>query len=57
MSELYDIDKLPERNFTLSFKLIDRYQSKDSFLQAKLTCANYQKGYFRGGKNTLELVT
>ena len=57
MPKLYDIYELPERNFPLSFKLIDFCQREDPFLQAKLICVNYQNGYFRGGRNTIEVVT
>ena len=32
VSELYDIDELPEGTFTLSFKLKDRYQQEDHLL-------------------------
>ena len=56
MSELYDIDELHEGTFLLSFKLIDRYQREDPGLRAILTCAKYQKGYFCGGMNTMEIL-
>ena len=57
MSELYDIEELPEGAFPLSFKLIDRYQREEPFLTEKINSAEYQKGSFCGGWNTIELVT
>ena len=51
VSELYDIEELPEGKFTLSFKIIDRYQREELMLTEKLTCAEYKKGSFRGGRN------
>ena len=41
MSELYDIEKLPEGMFPLSFKDIDRYQREDPFLTEELKCAEF----------------
>ena len=52
MSGLYDINKLPEGNFPLSFKIMDLYQHKDPYLQAKLKSAKYQNGYLCGDFNT-----
>ena len=43
--------------FPLSFKLVDFYQKEDPILTEKLKCAEYIKGYFRGGQNTTNLVT
>ena len=40
MSELYDIKKLPEVMFTLSFKLIDQYQQEDPILTKNLILQN-----------------
>ena len=57
ISELYDIEELPESTFPLSLKLIDRYQQEDPILTEKLKCAEYSKGSFRGGINTIKLVT
>ena len=56
MSELYDINELNKGTFPLSFQLIDCYQQEDPRLQEN-TCATYQKGYFCGNCNTIELVT
>ena len=55
--ELYNIKELPDGTFPLLFKLIDRYLREDPFLTEKLKCAEYQKGSFCGGCNTIELVT
>ena len=57
MSEIYNIEELPEGSFPLSFKLIDRYQQEDTILTEKLKCAEYIKGSFRGGQNTIKIVT
>ena len=57
ISELYDIDELLESMFSLSFNIIDGYQREDPFLSEKLNSAEYQKGYFRGDRNTIRLVT
>ena len=57
MSKLYDIDELPEGTFLLSFNIIDHYHLEESFLLKKLNSAEYQKGSFRGGQNTIKLVT
>ena len=53
MSEFYDIEELPGGTFPLSFKLIDHYQSEDTFLTEKLNCAKYTKGSFFGGRNNI----
>ena len=52
MSELYDIEELPEGTFTPSFNFIDRCQREDPFLTEKLKCAEFTKGYFGEGRNT-----
>ena len=57
MSELYDIDELPYGMFPLSFNIIDSYQREDPFLTKTLNSTEYQKGSFRGGRNTIKLVT
>ena len=49
MSELYNIDVLPDE----SFKIIDRYQQKYPFLTEKLNSTEYQKGSFCGVVNTI----
>ena len=57
MLELYNTKEPPEGMFPLSFKIIDRYQQEDPVLTEKLTCIEYKKGSFRGGRNTIKLVT
>ena len=57
MSELYNIDELPDGMFPLSFKIIDRYQREDPFLLEKLNSVEYLKSYFSGGWNNIKLVT
>ena len=57
MLELYYIVELPEGTFPLSFNLIDRYQREDPFLTEKLKCVEYKKGYFCGGRSTIDIIT
>ena len=57
MLELYDIKELPYGTFPLSFKLIDCYHREDPTLSEKFNSAEYIKGSFRGGRNTINLVT
>ena len=57
MSEIYDIEELPEGTFPLYFNLIYRYQQEDPFLTENLKCTEYTKGTFRGGRNTIDLIT
>ena len=57
MSEIYNINELPEGKFQISFNIIDRYQREDPILSEELNSAEYQKGSFRGGRNNIELVT
>ena len=40
ISELYDIDELPDGTFSLSFNIIDRYQREYPFLTEKLNSAD-----------------
>ena len=49
MSELYDINEVTDCTFTLSLKIIDRYQREYPVIQKKINSAEYQKGYFYGG--------
>ena len=56
-SELYNIEKMPHETFTIYLKLIESYQKEDPILSEKLKCTDYKKGYFRGGWNTIKLVT
>ena len=55
MSKLFDI-KLLECKFPLFFKIINRYQWEEPILTEK-NYAEYKNGYFRGDRNTINLVT
>ena len=57
ISELYDTEELLEGTFPLSFKLVDHYQWEEPILTEKLNSAEYIKGYFQGGRNTINFVT
>ena len=57
MSEIYDIEELPEGTFPLSFNIIHRYQREDPFLMEELNGKKHQKGSFYGGWNTILLIT
>ena len=46
MSEVYEIEELPEGTFPLSFNLIDRYQLEDTFLTENLNAQNIQGVFF-----------
>ena len=39
MSELYDIEELPEGTFSLSLNLIDRFRREDPFPTENIKCA------------------
>ena len=56
MYKLYGI-KPPDGMFPLSFKLIYLYQREDPIITGKLNSEEYKKGSFRGGQNTIKLVT
>ena len=56
MSEFYNIDEIPYGAFPLYLKLVYHYKWEDPFLLEKLKCAEYQKAYVGGGRNTIELV-
>ena len=43
--------------FLLSFKLVDLYQLEEPILTEKIDSSEYIQGYFRGGQNTINLVT
>ena len=36
VSEMFDIEKLPEGTFTITINIIDQYQQKDPFLTTKI---------------------
>ena len=46
MSELYDIEELPNGTFDLYFKKIDRYQREDPFLTEILNAQNINRVIF-----------
>ena len=56
MSKLYNIKELTEGMFPLSFNLVYRCQREDPFLTEKPKCAEYTKGYFCRGRNTIDLI-
>ena len=57
MSELYDIEELPEGTFPLYFNLLYRYQQEEPFFAEKLKCAEYTKVSFCGGRITIDIIT
>ena len=52
MSELFEINELPEGEFPMILNIIDQYQQKDPCLTDKLKCDKYKGGYFCGVRNT-----
>ena len=58
MSEINDIEEVPEGNFPINFKLIKKYQQKNPSILAKYKEGTYQKGIFGGGSNiNINLIT
>ena len=57
MSELYDIKEILQVTFTISFKLIERYQWEYPSSTEILKYAIYQKHNSCGVQNTIEFVT
>ena len=58
MSEIYDIEGLPEGSFPIKLKLIQKYQRMEPSIIAKYKTDTYQEGYYRGGSNIyLKLIT
>ena len=58
MSEINDIEELPEGNFPINLKPIKKYQQSEPSLMAKYKYGTYHKGYFGGGSNIyLKLIT
>ena len=51
MSEINDIEELPEGNFHINLKLIQRYQQAEPIIIDKYKSGMYHKGYFCGGGN------
>ena len=48
MSEINDIEELPEGNFPINLKLIAKYQRQEPSIREKYKNGKYHKGYFRG---------
>ena len=46
MSEIYNIDKISEGTFPLSFNFVYLYQREDPFLSENFKCAKYNKVLF-----------
>ena len=58
MSEINDIEEIPESNVSNNLKLIQRYQQSEPILVAKYKNGTHHKGSFRGGINKkLSLIT
>ena len=58
MSEIKDIEELPEGNFPINLKLIQQYQRKEPRIRAKYKTGMYHKGSFCGGGNIyINLIT
>ena len=57
MSERYDIEELPEGKFPIYFILIYYYQREDPFLTEKPKCAEFTKGSYCRGRNTIGRIT
>ena len=58
MSEINDIEEIPEGGFPINLKLIAKYQWKEPSLLAKYKDGTYHKGSFCGGSNIyINLIT
>ena len=58
MSEINDIEELPEAFFPINLKLIDQHQWRYPIQMDKYTIGVYKTGYFCGGSNIgLKLIT
>ena len=58
MSEISDVKEIPEGDFPINLRLIQRHQWAEPSLTAKNKGGKYQKGYFREGSNkNLSLIT
>ena len=58
MSEINDIEEIPEGTFPINLKLIQNHQWSEPSITAKYKDGKYHKGYFRGLSNTdLKLIT
>ena len=52
VSEIIDIEELPEGTFTINLKLIQKYKRQEPSIIAKYKYSKYHKGYFHGNSNT-----
>ena len=52
MSEINDIEEIPEGNFPINLKLVQKYQQVEPIITAKYNEGTYHKGSFCGGNNT-----
>ena len=58
MSEINDMEELPEGTFPMNLKFIGKYQRQEPSILAKYKNGKYQKGSFRGGSNIdISLIT
>ena len=58
MSEINEIEEVPEGTFPINIKLNKKFQRLEPNTIAKYTTGNYQKGCFIGGSNIdLKLIT
>ena len=58
VSEINDIEELPDVNFSIHLKLIQKYQWAEPSIIAKYKNCKYHKGYFCGGSNIdIKLIT
>ena len=57
ISELCDIEVLPEGTFPISFNFVYRYHREELFLSEKRKYAEYSKGYFCRVQSTINLIT
>ena len=55
--EMYDTEDLPNGTTPLKFKTIDQYQQEYPGTKPKFKSAKYLKGYFRGDRNSIDMVT
>ena len=51
VSEINDIEELPEGSFPINLILIAKYQQQEPIIRDKCKYGTYHKGYFRGGSN------
>ena len=53
VSEINDTKEVPEVNFPINFKIIEKYQRKIPILLHKYKYSTHQKGSFCGGINII----